>query len=188
MEKLTLSAFSDEYSSNFDEQLAAMRDFGIGYIELRHADGKNISELTSADVKVIKQKLDESGIGVKLSHLELTRVGMPEEVRDIYELVNSTNIQASTRIEQARQYYETRIPGAEAEANALIAEAQANYANWTAAANSDLYEFYGVLEEYNANPEVVRVRLYNTAITNIIRKIGSVKIVDDSDSQIVIYY
>ena len=53
---------------------------------------------------------------------------------------------------------------------------------------SDLYEFYGVLEEYNANPEVVRVRLYNTAITNIIRKIGSVKIVDDSDSQIVIYY
>jgi hypothetical protein len=80
---------------------------------------------------------------------------MPEQVRDIYELVNSTNIQASTRIEQARQYYETRIPGAEAEANALIAEAQANYANWTAAANSDLYEFYGVLEEYNANPEVV---------------------------------
>ena len=111
---------------------------------------------------------------------------MPEEVRDIYELVNSTNIQASTRIEQARQYYETRIPGAEAEANSLIAEAQANYSNWTAAANSDLYEFYGVLEEYNANPEVVRVRLYNTAITNIIRKIGTVKVVDDSDSKIFI--
>jgi membrane protease subunit HflK len=118
-----------------------------------------------------QKKLDECAIGVTLSHLELTRVGMPEEVRDIYELVNSTNIQASTRIEQARQYYETRIPGAEAEANSLIAEAQANYSNWTAAANSDLYEFYGVLEEYNANPEVVRVRLYNTAITNIIRKI-----------------
>lgn len=141
---------------------------------------------TKAVREMSQKKLDECGIGVTLSHLELTRVGMPEEVRDIYELVNSTNIQASTRIEQARQYYETRIPGAEAEANALIAEARANYSNWTAAANSDLYEFYGVLEEYNANPDVVRIRLYNTAITNIIRKIGKVIVVDDSDSKIII--
>ncbi len=143
-------------------------------------------EYTKAVHTLSQEKLDENGIGVSLSHFELTRVGMPEEVRDIYELVNSTNIQASTRIEQARQYYETRIPAAEAEASALISEARANYSNFTAAANSDLYEFYGVLEEYNANPDVVRVRLYNTAITNIIRKIGTVKIVDDSDSKIII--
>ncbi len=141
---------------------------------------------TKSVLEMSQKKLDENDIGIKLSHLELTRVSMPEEVRDIYELVNSTNIQASTLIEQARQYYETRIPGAEAEANALIAEAQANYSNFTAAANSDLYEFYGVLEEYNANPEVVRVRLYNTALTNIIRKIGKVRIVSDSDSKIII--
>lgn len=136
--------------------------------------------------RLSQQKLDENGIGVELSHFELTRVGMPEEVRDIYELVNSTNIQASTRIEQAHQYYETRIPGAEATASALIDEARANYANYTAAANSDLYEFYGVLDEYNKNPEVVKIRLYNTAIANIIRKIGTIKLVDDSDSKIII--
>ena len=143
-------------------------------------------EYTKAVRALSQKKLDENGIGVTLSHLELTRVGMPEEVRDIYELVNSTNIQASTRIEQARQYYETRIPGAEAEATALVSEARANYSNYTAAANSDLYEFYGVLEEYNANPDVVKVRLYNTEISNIIRKIGTVKIVDNSDSKIII--
>lgn len=143
-------------------------------------------EYTKAVHALSQEKLDANGIGVTLSHFELTRVGMPEEVRDIYELVNSTNIQASTRIEQARQYYETRIPGAEAEAATLVSEARANYSNYTAAANSDLYEFYGVLEEYNANPEVVRVRLYNTAITNIIRQIGKVMVVDDSDSKIII--
>lgn len=141
---------------------------------------------TKSVLEMSQKKLDANGIGVKISHLELTRVSMPEEVRDMYELVNSTNIQASTRIEQARQYYETRIPGAEAEAAALIAEARANYSNFTAAANSDLYEFYGVLDEYNANPEVVRVRLYSNAITNILRKIGTVRVVDDSDSLIII--
>lgn len=139
------------------------------------------------DIRTLSQeKLDMSGIGVKITQLELTKVGMPEEVRGIYELVNSTTIQASTRIEEANQYYETRIPGAEAQANALIAEAQAQYSNAIAAANSDLYEFYGVLDEFNANPEAVRIRLYNTAITNIIRRIGTVKIVDDSDSKIII--
>ncbi len=141
---------------------------------------------TKAVKALSQEKLDKNGIGVALTQLELTRVGMPEEVRDIYELVNSTNIQASTRIEQANQYYETRIPSAEAEAATLIAEARAQYSNFTAAANSDLYEFYGVLDEYNADPAVVRVRLYNTAIANIIRQIGTVKIVDDSDSKIII--
>ncbi|MGM9641994.1 MAG: protease modulator HflK [Eubacteriales bacterium] len=143
-------------------------------------------EFTKAIRTLSQEKLDASGIGVTLSQLELTKVGMPEEVRGIYELVNSTTIQASTRIEQARQYYETRIPAAEAQANALIAEAQARYSNSIAAANSDLYEFYGVLDEFNANPDVVRIRLYNTAISNIIRRIGTVKIVDDSDSKIII--
>ncbi len=141
---------------------------------------------TKAVKALSQEKLDKNGIGVSLTQLELTRVGMPEEVRDIYELVNSTNIQASTLIEQANQYYETRIPSAEAEAATLIAEARAQYSNFTAAANSDLYEFYGVLDEYNADPAVVRVRLYNTAIANIIRQIGTVKIVDDSDSKIII--
>lgn len=141
---------------------------------------------TKSVLEMSQKKLDANDIGVKISHLELTRVSMPEEVRDMYELVNSTNIQASTRIEQARQYYETRIPGAEAEADALIAEARANYSNFTAAANSDLYEFYGVLDEYNANPEVVRVRIYSNAITNILRKIGTVRVVDGSDSLIII--
>lgn len=143
-------------------------------------------EYTKSVQTISQKKLDESGVGVELSHLELTRVGMPEEVRDIYELVNSTNIQASTRIEQAHQYYETRIPGAEAEAAALISEARANYSNFTSAANADLYEFYGVLEEYEQNPEVVRIRLYNTAVANIIRQIGTVKVVNDSDSKIII--
>lgn len=143
-------------------------------------------EYTKSVRELSQEKLDRNGVGVTLSHLELTKVGMPEEVRDIYELVNSTNIQASTRIEQARQYYETRIPGAEAEATALISEAKANYSNFTAAANADLYEFYGVLEEYNANPDVVRIRLYNTAMRNILRKVGEIRIVDDSDSKIII--
>ena len=58
MSKIKLSAFADEYADSFEEQLRAMRDFNIGHIELRHADTKNVSVLTEAEVKEVKSKLD----------------------------------------------------------------------------------------------------------------------------------
>ena len=54
MAKLILSAFADEYSSDFTEQLKALRNFGINFLELRGVDGKNVSELNSKQVKIVK--------------------------------------------------------------------------------------------------------------------------------------
>ena len=64
MAKIILSAFADEYSADFTEQLEGMRDFGIGYVEVRGVDGKNVSVLTPAEVKEVKSKLDYYGMGV----------------------------------------------------------------------------------------------------------------------------
>ncbi|MBO5285877.1 MAG: sugar phosphate isomerase/epimerase, partial [Clostridia bacterium] len=64
MAKLILSAFADEYSSNFIEQLKALNGFGINYIEVRGVDGKNVSTLTASEVKDAKLKLNDYGIKV----------------------------------------------------------------------------------------------------------------------------
>ena len=63
MGKIILSAFADEYSADFTEQLKGMQSFGIGHVEVRGVDGKNVSVLTHADVKEVKSKLDFYGIG-----------------------------------------------------------------------------------------------------------------------------
>ena len=63
MGKIILSAFADEYSSDFTEQLVGMRGFGIDYVEVRGVDGKNVSALTSDEVKTAKSKLDYYGMG-----------------------------------------------------------------------------------------------------------------------------
>ena len=70
------------------DQLAALRSFGIDYLELRHADGKNVSQMTYEDVTCVKQSLQDwsirvSAIGSPLgkisidgdlhAHMELTR-------------------------------------------------------------------------------------------------------------------
>lgn len=64
MANLKLSAFADEYADCFEEQLSALRHFGIDFLELRHVDGKNVSVLTAQEVKEVKTKLDFFGIGV----------------------------------------------------------------------------------------------------------------------------
>ena len=65
MASMRLSAFADEYADGLTEQLEALRTFGIDFLELRHADGKNVSELTYAEVTGVKEKLD--GYGVRVS-------------------------------------------------------------------------------------------------------------------------
>ena len=63
MGKIILSAFADEYSDNFTEQLQGMRQYGIDYVEIRGVDGKNVSTLTPCEVKEVKSKLDYFGMG-----------------------------------------------------------------------------------------------------------------------------
>ena len=62
--KLILSAFADEYSENFTEQLEALKKFDISYLEIRGVDGKNISLLDKNEVKQIKQKLKDYDIKI----------------------------------------------------------------------------------------------------------------------------
>jgi sugar phosphate isomerase/epimerase len=76
MADLKLSAFSDEYTDSFSDQLSAMKDLGIDYIELRHADGKNISVLTESEVYVIRKKLDRFGIGVSAIGSPLGKIAL----------------------------------------------------------------------------------------------------------------
>jgi len=125
-------------------------------------------------------------MGVELIGMELTQVRMPIEVREVYDQVNSAAVEAETIVERARSYVTTLIPNAQGTAAGNVATANANYSNKTAAAKSALAEFWGVLEEYEANPEVVKMRLYNEKVAKIIAAIGQVRIVEDEQSTIYI--
>ena len=65
MVNLILSAFADEYSDNFIQQVSALRTFGIEYLEIRGVDGKNVSELTKSDIKMLKKSGISLPNGVK---------------------------------------------------------------------------------------------------------------------------
>ncbi len=96
MANLKLSAFADEYTDGFAEQLLAMREFGITHIELRHADKKNVSVLAADEVKEIKKMLDASGIGVSSIGSPLGKITLDgdmdehlETARRVFETANT---------------------------------------------------------------------------------------------------
>lgn len=64
MAEFILSAFADEYSPKFDEQLEGLKKNGVGFMEIRGVDGKNVSDLTEDEMKAVREKLDKAGIGV----------------------------------------------------------------------------------------------------------------------------
>ena len=64
MAKFVLSAFADEASPLLDEQIIALKENGIDYIEPRKIDGKGVQELSEEEFIAIKAKLDANGIKV----------------------------------------------------------------------------------------------------------------------------
>lgn len=86
MARLQLSAFSDEYADSFPEQLEAMNRLGIGHIELRFVDKKNVSVLTEGEVKQTAALLRGAGIRVSAIGSPLGKVAVDSDLNAHLEL------------------------------------------------------------------------------------------------------
>ena len=147
-------------------------------------DGKDT--YAKAVLSRAQEKLSVMGAGVTLTTVELTNVSMPEEVRDVYEAVNSATVQSTTIIERANQYKAGILLAAESEVMTLVADANATYSRKVAMANTELAEFWGVLEEYEERPEVVKTRVYSAKSIAFMQKLKKVYVVQDGDNKIFI--
>ncbi|MDQ3549340.1 MAG: sugar phosphate isomerase/epimerase, partial [Chloroflexota bacterium] len=62
---VTLSGFGDEISTDLDEQLDTLQQAGIDLLDLRGAWGKNVLELSDAEVATVRDTL--AGRGMRVS-------------------------------------------------------------------------------------------------------------------------
>ena len=155
-------------------------------------DGKDA--YTAAVLARAGEKLSLLGAGVTITTVELTRVGMPEEVREQYEAVNAAVVEAATMLSRAEQYREQILPSANIKKNNTVSAARSEYSTKVAAANTDLAEFWGIYDEIMARPEAereavldyVRARVYSDKILQVMQKIGKVYVVENGDNKIVI--
>ena len=80
MDKLKISAFSDEYADGLVEQCSALSRLGIDYMEMRGVDGKNVSKLNKDEIKEAKRVLSEYGIKVSAIGSPLGKIKLDGDI------------------------------------------------------------------------------------------------------------
>ena len=139
-----------------------------------------------SSVRRANEKITGANVGVTINTLELTWVSMPAEVRETYNEVNSATVNAATLLENANQYRERLLPQAQSTAAGYVAQANSAYSAAISDANAALAEFWGSLEEFEKTPQVVKLRLFNAKVEKIFYNIGTVRIVQDGESTILL--
>lgn len=79
MNVFKLSAFADEADPSLDGQIKALRENGIGLLELRGVDGKNVTQLSVDEMKELRLRLDDEGIKVWSIGSPIGKVGLDED-------------------------------------------------------------------------------------------------------------
>lgn len=147
-------------------------------------DGK---DTFSADVLSQSQQiLDKLESGITITNFEINVLAPPAEVKEIFDQVQAANVEAQTLLAQAEQHRETIIPQAHSEASLLASNARIDQSNRVSAAQQAMSEFYGLLDEYERQPDVVVVRVYTQKITEIYKNIGEKIFVDENTPHIFI--
>ena len=90
MAKYILSAFADEVTSVFEDQLKYLNKQGIGYIELRNLDGTNVSSLTLEDAKNYKALMDKYGIKASALGSPIGKIDITADQTEHFELFMHT--------------------------------------------------------------------------------------------------
>ena len=77
--KFKLAAFADEAGSSIGEQISAMKENDVTYLEIRGVNGENISDLTNEKARDIRRKLEDSGISVWSLGSPYGKIGIEED-------------------------------------------------------------------------------------------------------------
>ena len=163
MAKFILSAFADEASPVFDEQLRILREEDVTLIELRGADGKNCADLTLEEATALREKLDAAGIGLsalgspygkyplaepfeehldKFRHgLEICRVLGAKRIR-MFSFYPAGEVDEASRQEVLRRL-EIMLTLAEEAGVQLVHETEKGIYGDTAERNADLLAHFG---------------------------------------------
>lgn len=77
--KFQLAAFADEADSKLTNQITAMTENRISYLEIRGVDGENIADISAQKAKEIKKQLDSASLKVWSLGSPFGKIGIEED-------------------------------------------------------------------------------------------------------------
>lgn len=134
--------------------------------------------------EVLINSVNAADIGIKINDVTIQDVDTPTaEVKAAFDKVESAKQDADRLANEARTYNEQQIPKAEAEADKLRQDANAQKTARINEANGQVSRFNSLYEEYKNAPEVTKLRMYYEVMEEVMPKVKVV--ITNEDGNIV---
>lgn len=129
--------------------------------------GKN--EIQAAIKTMILEKLEVQDLGIQLVNITIQDSEPPtNEVMEAFKAVETAKQGKDTSLNNANKYRNEQIPEAEAEADAIIKDAEAQKTTRINEATAQVARFNAMYEEYVKNPDVTRQRMFYEAMEEVL--------------------
>ena len=159
---------------------AAMREV-IGRSNLQYAQTEGRSRIEQDTKDLLQRILDEYGLGVRISNIQLLRVDPPQEVIAAFRDVQAARADKEKSINEANTYRNQVLPRAKGEAESIIQRGEAYKAETVARASGDAQRFTQIQEQYAKARDITTERLYLDTMEEVLRGVNKV-LVDKNTS------
>lgn len=129
--------------------------------------GKN--EIQAQIKENIVAKLEERDLGIQLVNITIQDAEPPtDEVMQAFKAVETAKQESETAVNNANKYRNEQIPAAEAEADRIIQEAEADKTERINEASAEIARFNALYEEYIKYPEVTKERMFYETMEDVL--------------------
>jgi len=154
---------------------AAMREV-IGQANLQYALGDGRTKVEQDTKDLLQKILDEYGLGVRVTQVQMQRVDPPQEVIGAFRDVQAARADKERNVNEANTYRNQVLPRAKGEASAIIQRGEAYKAQTVARAKGDAQRFDQVYEQYSKAKDITAERLYLETMEDVLRNASKVMI------------
>ena len=165
---------------------AAMREV-IGQTNLQYAQTEGRTKVEQDTKDLLQKILDEYGLGVRITQIQMQRVDPPQEVIGAFRDVQAARADKERSINEANTYRNQVLPRAKGEASAIIQRAEGYKAQTVATAKGDAQRFDQVYEQYSKAKDITAQRLYIETMENVLRNASKVMVDKNGGSGVVPY-
>ncbi len=129
--------------------------------------GKN--EIQSAIKEMIMQDLEKQNIGVQLVNITIQDSEPPTtEILEAFKAVETAKQGKETSLNNANKYRNEQLPLAQAKADGIIKDAEAQKTERINEATAQVARFNAMYEEYMKNPTITRQRMFYEAMEEVL--------------------
>ncbi|MFQ6004172.1 MAG: FtsH protease activity modulator HflK [Woeseia sp.] len=139
---------------------------------------------SSAQVK-LQDVVNKYEMGLRIDQIQLKNVNPPRPVQESFDRVNEAQQERERMINVARGEYNEAVPRARGEADQRIQAAEGYAIQRVNEAEGDVQKFDALLAEYIRAPEVTKRRLYLETLNEVLPRVESKIIVDESASSVL---